>query len=393
MADFYHGVKTSQQATAVSTPLTAASGVPFVVGTAPVHMVQGKTNEMVFCTSYADAVSALGYSDDWDKYSLCEVMDVHFKQYGMSPVIFVNVLDASAHKHTVAEAQHTLESGKLKLPLEALQDTVTVKNSDGTVTYTVEMDYTLFYSGGYLVLEVLDGGAIADAGTTLTIGYDAVTPEGITKADIIGGFDTSTKKSTGFELIDKVFAKCLLTPDLLLAPGWSHDSEVAAVMAAKAESINGLFEAKALIDADTETVQHYTDVNEWRTKNNITAKEQIVFWPQVALSGKVYHASVHAAALMAQVDTDNGGCPCESPSNKALKIDSTVLADGTEMLLDIAEANHLNSCGIVTALNFIGGFGQLQRLLSIEHRREGLLYSRIAYLCMGGIERGTDPLV
>ena len=46
----------------------------------------------------------------------------------------------------------------------------------------------------------------------------------------------------------------------------------------------------------------------------------------------------------------------ESPSNKLLQIDSAVLADGTVVLLDLQQANYLNSNGIVTALNFIGGY-------------------------------------
>ena len=39
---FYHGVKASKQGTSVSTPVTADSGIHFIVGTAPVHAVGGK---------------------------------------------------------------------------------------------------------------------------------------------------------------------------------------------------------------------------------------------------------------------------------------------------------------------------------------------------------------
>ena len=59
---------------------------------------------------------------------------------------------------------------------------------------------------------------------------------------------------------------------------------------------------------------------------------------------------------MGLTDSDNGGCPAESPSNKLLQMDSAVLADGTVILLDLQNANYLNSNGIVTALNFIGGY-------------------------------------
>jgi phage tail sheath protein FI len=74
------------------------------------------------------------------------------------------------------------------------------------------------------------------------------------------------------------------------------------------------------------------------------------------LGDRLFHASVQAAGLMAKVDTNNGGCPAESPSNKLLSINAAVLADGTEVLLDLPQANYLNSNGIITALNFIGGF-------------------------------------
>lgn len=51
-----------------------------------------------------------------------------------------------------------------------------------------------------------------------------------------------------------------------------------------------------------------------------------------------------------------GGSPCESASNKTIQIDGMVLADGTEVLLDLVKANYLNSNGIITALNLTGSF-------------------------------------
>lgn len=62
---------------------------------------------------------------------------------------------------------------------------------------------------------------------------------------------------------------------------------------------------------------------------------------------------------MAKTDADEDmgkETPCESASNKVLQIDGMVLADGTEVLLDLVKANYLNSQGIITGLNFIGGF-------------------------------------
>lgn len=356
MSDFYHGARASQRETSVSTPITAESGLPFVVDLAPVHTVGGKVNEPILCNSYAEAVSAFGYSDDWEKYPICEVIHSHFKLYGMSPVVLVNVLDPETHKKNVAASDLELTNGRLELPFEAIRDSVVVKEGSGTATYVPDADYELFYSGEKLVIEVVEGGAIPDGAGSLSVSYAEVDPSAVTKYDVIGGYDPVTKKNSGFELIDKVFPKYLVVPDLLLSPGWSSDSEVAAIMAAKAENISGLFEGKALIDADSSTVRHYSDVTAWKSKNNIMNKTEILLWPMVALSGRKYHSSVHAAGLMAKVDADNGGCPCESPSNKSLQIDSTVLADGTEVVLGLADANYLNSVGVVTAMNSVGGF-------------------------------------
>lgn len=126
-------------------------------------------------------------------------------------------------------------------------------------------------------------------------------------------------------------------------------------MNAKAAKINGLFEGKAFIDVDAAQVKHYSDVPAWKKSNNINAKTQVLCYPMVKLGGRIFHLSVHAAGRTALTDTQNG-CPAEPPSNKPLQIDSVVLADGSEMLLDVQQANYLNSNGIVTAINFIGGF-------------------------------------
>lgn len=58
-----------------------------------------------------------------------------------------------------------------------------------------------------------------------------------------------------------------------------------------------------------------------------------------------FHMSTQLAGLMAQVDTDNGGCPYESPSNKSFQCDAMVLEDGTEVNLTLAQANILNDNG------------------------------------------------
>ena len=350
MADFYHGVSTRQVETSISTPVEANSGIPFVVGTAPVHTVGGKVNVPILAYTYEEAVTALGFSDNWEDYTLCEMLYSHYRLYERAPVVFVNVLDPDKHRKQVAAADYTVKDGKVYLPLEAMKETVKVTD------YEEGTDYELFYDGESLILEVVEGSTIPEGTETLSIAFYSVDPSQVTKKEIIGGFDVNTKKYSGFELMDSVFAKYTIVADLLVCPKWSTDSEVAAIMSAKSGNINGVFEGKALVDADAETVRHYTDVPAWKKRANIFSKQQIVCWPMVKLGDRKFHLSVQMAGLMAKVDEDNGGCPAESPSNKLLQIDSAILADGTEVCLDLVQANYLNSNGIVTALNFIGGY-------------------------------------
>ncbi len=346
---FYHGITTRQVDTSISTPVVANSGVIFAVGTAPIHTVEGVTNEVILCNTYKEAISKLGYSDDWKNYTLCEVIYSHFNLYGVSPIILVNVLDSNKHKEEIAVKEFNIVEGRVLLPLEALKESVVVSD------FTNETDYTLFYNNKNLVLEILDGGKIGKEITALSVSFTAVKPSLVTNDDIIGGINVRTKKIEGLELIHNVFAKYGIVADTIIAPGFSHNSEVAAVMATKCIKMNGIFNGNAIIDVDTAVCTDYTDVPKWKKNNNIFSKEQILCFPKVKLGDKIYHLSTQIAGLMAKVDSENG-CPSESPSNKKLKIDSTVLANKEEITLELQQANYLNSQGIVTALNFMGGF-------------------------------------
>lgn len=361
---YFHGARASKRGTSISTPVTADSCIHLIVGTAPAHMVDGKVNEPVYVSSYTEAVEAMGYSDDWKKYDICEEIYTSFKLYQNGPIVIVNVLDPK--KHLTGETDATdmrLSGGVLDLPLEALADKVVVKgySTEDTLTdeYKRGVDYELLYTDEVLRLERIEGGAIASDNATLNIKYNAVDPSKVTKKDIIGGYDINTKKSSGFELVDFIFPKFRVIPTVFLAPNFSHDSEVAAIMAAKAESINGLFKGVAIIDVDTTEATTYTEAVEWKTKKNIVQPSELLVWPMLTLGGRVFHYSTQLAGLMAKTDADEDlgkETPCESASNKTLQIDGMALADGTEVLLDLTKANYLNSQGIITGLNFIGGF-------------------------------------
>jgi phage tail sheath protein FI len=358
--DYKHGVYVTQEKKADPASAEGTSGIAFAVGTAPVHTVtDGSIQDPVLCRTYAEAVKSFGYSDDWTKYSLCELMYSHFKLYNASPVILVNVLDPAVNRTAVEEDSYGVADNKVILPFEAISsEALAVRSADGNATYIKGTDYDVYYDEDKCVVEIIDGGTVPAGAAELRIAFDALDFTGIDRDDIIGGFSPATHKSGGLELIDGCFPKFAVVPDLIVCPGYSHDPEVAAAMAAKAARINGVFTetCKALIDADTAAAPYYTDVAAWKSLQGISSKEQILFYPMLKLGGRVFHASVQAAGLIAQVDKANDNTPAESPSNKSLQADAAVTADGTEVRLSIAQANFLGGNGIVTAINFIGGF-------------------------------------
>ncbi|MCL1904485.1 MAG: phage tail protein [Oscillospiraceae bacterium] len=348
---YFHGVRTERQYAPMTAPYSVPSGITFAVGAAPVHTTDNPiVNEPIRTRNWSEAERLLGYNDDWQKYDLSEVMFCHFRLYNTSPVIFVNVLDPARHKKSTPAKAFPLIGGRVILPFE------TIKSSVKAASYVAGTDYELFYHDGQLVFEVLEGGAINSTLTEVSIGFDEVDPSMITAADIIGGTDLTTNERKGLENIEAVFPKYGILPSVCICPNWSSDSIVASVMAAKMEEYNGVFNGKALIDVDTEAVTFYEDVPQWKEANGITSKTQVLCFPLVSRGGKTFRMSTHMAGLMAVVDAGNDNVPCESPSNKPLHIDSAVLADGSEVLLSLTQANYLNAQGITTALNFVNGF-------------------------------------
>lgn len=349
-----HGINVTELDTSLTTPAVAESGVPFVVGIAPIHSAASPAavGAPVRCNSWSEAVEKLGYfsKDLWGTYTLSEAMFTFFQLYGAGPVIFVNLLDPNTHKTAVAAANFTVSNHRAALPGGAIIDTgLVVKASASAESALVkDTDYEVFYSGDNLIVELLSTGSAYSA-ASLNIAYNAIDASAITASTV----------ATAFEKVELCLTTLGIVPDILLAPGFSQSSSVAAVMAAKAASINGMFKAVAMIDIDSSGsgATSYSAAVTKKGSDSLTDDFQIVCWPMAKLDGALYHMSTQIAGAMCAVDADNEGIPYESPSNKGIKIDSLYLADGsTEVQLTKTQADALNAAGIVTAINFINGW-------------------------------------
>ena len=350
-----HGINISEQATSVKSMVAGDSALPVIFGTAPVNMLENPTlNEPVLCLSYSEAVKAFGSIKDNNDYSLLQAIEILYSLYGISKAVFVNVLDKEKHKKTQSEATYTFTKDKVELPhVGILKDSVVVKADAESAT--VDVDYTLAFDdyGKLIITRVTEGSLLED--DELTVQYDYIDTSMVNADDIVGGIDAETGKKKGLEVIADIFPSLALIPTLILAPGFSHLPGVAQVMATKCKNINGVFHAVAIADIQDDTLKVYNKVPEYKNSKSIIDADLITCFPRVTNAGSAHWMSTHLCGVIATTDSNNGGTPHVSPSNQAAKIDG-LINNGKIVKLGLDEANYLNENGIVTALNFIGGF-------------------------------------
>ena len=359
MATYQHGVYNQEQATSLTTPIRSSAALQVIFGTAPVHLADDPTkaaNTLKLCYSFAECQAAVGYSDDFKNFTLCQSIDANFRVFNNAPIVLVNVLDPGNSKHTKNNGEEScaVTNGQAvyKKPYVLLHTMVVKKDSS---PLEADVDYTAAHDDdGNVVITLIS--ETAKEAESLMVSSTSLNPAGVTKEDVVGGVDTGTGKETGLELVRQIYPKLGLTPGLLLAPGWSHDPVVAAALQAKTGKINGNFDCNTYLDiaADSTGATVYTAVKTAKEKLGASSNHAAVFWPKGAVGEKIYCLSAMAAAETAATDAANGDVPYESPSNKDLKITATVLDDGTEVALDQEQANLLNGQGVITAINANG---------------------------------------
>lgn len=344
-----HGINTYIENTSGVAVASGAVGIPFFIGAWPCHAGKGFVGKPQLVNSFAEAKELGGYSDEWrttdgkPQWSLCQAAYAHFVLAGMSPAIFYNVFDPTTHKKNVSEKDFSVSDHAVKLSINAiLDDGLTVKTGESSVL-AKGTDFEALYTDNALVIELLESGSAYSA-DTLSISYNEADLSTITAETI----------ESAVEKIEECRAVVGIVPDLICAPGWSSVPAVAAVMAAKAPSVNGLYRAKAVVDLDTSAsgAADYSSVYAFKNSNGYTSEDMIVCWPMVKNEDKLFDLSVIVCGAIANVDSGNGDCPYESPSNKSIPITAAVVAGGKEVTITAPNADVLSvTDGVVTVLN------------------------------------------
>ncbi|MDR1912961.1 MAG: phage tail sheath family protein [Clostridiales bacterium] len=386
-----HGVYINEDPTPVITPVQSDSAIQVVIGTAPINTaldMVAAVNRPILINSFTEAIKAVGYSDDFNRFSLCQSVGASFRVFNVAPLVLINVLDPGKHTTHVegmdrAPADKKLTVGELGVILESVEI-----QGDG-VNLVRDTDFsTAFDDKGNLVIFT------EEVYQLLTLSYDYLDPAKVTELDIIGGYNAQTGEYTGLELIEQIYPRLGILPGQILAPGWSHLPSVNAVMTAKLTNINGGFKCIGVSDLNTTEAHTYDRAYAWKNDNGYVNENLVVCWPKVKVAEKVYYMSAIWAALTAYVDSKHESVPYKSPSNELMRITGTVIELGSiqqavlsnysanttgafleepdgmseaylesqdpfekyhlETYLDQLQANYLNGLGICTALNLNG---------------------------------------
>lgn len=316
---YQHGITVEHAPFSIPMAQQSESVVQVAFGTAPINLAENPSavvNEPVLITNFNQARRVLGYSGDYEKFSLCQVMDASLKHIGVGPVVFVNVLDPNEHK-TSDNGSVEIRDGEGVIDKEGiLLDSVSLSTGNGEdrQEFTKGEDYFLSFNDvGHVVVGALNGSMNGEVRAS----YDKLDPSKVTIDDIIGGYESDTDRYTGIETVSLVFSKLSVVPGTLIAPNYSHKQEVGHVLEAKSKKINGAFNADVILDIEGNTEE---EAKANKEENGYTSGVSAVVWPKVKIQGKTFFFSAVMAARMAKLDADNDDVPYKSPSISAFQL-------------------------------------------------------------------------
>ena len=142
---YKHGIKINENPTEIAKPKEGTSGNQVVIGTAPINTLENPeeaVNKPIVVKSYEEAVKKMGYSEDYEKYTLSQSIYANFKHFSVAPLVLINVLDPAKHKVAVTEQEIKVENRQATLKESGmLLKNLVVKKEDTALQNGT--DYTL----------------------------------------------------------------------------------------------------------------------------------------------------------------------------------------------------------------------------------------------------------
>ena len=408
MANTYKHGAYGELSSSIAKNATQAGTVAVYVGTAPVHLVQGYAEKEVVnlpvkINDFTDAQKKIGFSEDWETFTLCEAIAAHFDNglQEIGPIYVINVLDPDIHKKgTATNKSVTFTNGVAEIKTDtAILDTVTISNYTKDTDFTVDYNFTT----GTLIINAVNPAITG----TQTVAYYEIDTTNISSTTVIGG-TTSAGVRTGFDAINLLYDRENQVANLIGAPGWSDIPAVYAKMINAATKINGHWDAFVFADLPVDNngtaVDTITKAKTFRTSNGYDSERSEIFWPQWkdVRTGRIYHLATLGIVAALITDFEHDSVPFESCSNKEIPSGKQYFGDGaTNQGHDQSTAtNDLNAYGISTAV-FWGGrcvlwgghtakyaYGKDMDVRGIDTQ-----YMRMLFHCTNGFQRRQSMTV
>lgn len=343
------------------TQSTAVSSTKAVIfGTAPVHLIRNSSslvNTPVVVSDMADARRKVGYSEDWDKYTLCEQLAANFdnKLGNVGPLYLVNVLDPAVHKSdspttvdlTFVDNKATISSADI------IVDTLALEGMAYDKDYITDYDY----SKGQLIITYVGSNVPT---SPVSASYSTVDPSAVTEDDVIGGV-TSGGEYSGIGVLKLVNQELDVVPNLLAAPGWSHIPKVYNALVTASDRINGHWHAFVAADLPLVTKTAEGEVQRidtipaavaWKEANGYDSEKTRVSWPKGQDNvGRKYHLSSQTVVSFMREDAKRGGVPMRTVGNIEIPITKQYFGEGSRNRgFDQQDANALDKAGICTTI-------------------------------------------
>jgi phage tail sheath protein FI len=242
-----YGEITQSKATAAALTDT----VLVYVGLAPVNLIAGYSaagviNTPVKLRNMNEVQAVVGYSHNWNTFTLCEAFTEHFNNTiaNSGPIYIINVLDPDIHRGTqISLSDQDFSAGYVYIKSDAaILDTVRVSGKVLGTDYSVSYDMT----NGTVVIK-----ALTSLSTTETVTYYPIDASTITEETIIGAVNADGSVS-GMKAIKLLYTMFNAVPSLLACPGWSEKPEVYQAMCSTVQKINGHWDAFVVADIPIE---------------------------------------------------------------------------------------------------------------------------------------------
>ena len=131
----------------IANEASQATNAAVYIGVAPINLIRGfadknLVNEPIKLSNIT-AKNVVGYSSNWDKFTLSEVISAHFDNAkgNIGPIYVINIMDPAVHKKETTEHTITFVNGEAKIT----SDTIII-DSFAIESKVEGQDYELSYN-------------------------------------------------------------------------------------------------------------------------------------------------------------------------------------------------------------------------------------------------------